>query len=115
MLTKEELQTKIREGAHILDGATGSNLMKAGMPRDCSVELWVLEHPDAILDLQRRYYEAGSRIVYAPTFQAQPAAFAKYGLDGETEKLNARLIALSRQAAPGALIAGDMTTLAAFM
>ncbi|MDD6677825.1 MAG: homocysteine S-methyltransferase family protein [Firmicutes bacterium] len=115
MLAKEELQTKIREGAHILDGATGSNLMKAGMPRDCSVELWVLEHPDAILDLQRRYYEAGSRIVYAPTFQAQPAAFAKYGLDGETEKLNARLIALSRQAAPGALIAGDMTTLAAFM
>ena len=38
MLTREEFQQKITEGLHILDGATGSNLMKAGMPRGCCTE-----------------------------------------------------------------------------
>ena len=39
----------------------------------------------------------------------------KVGLANETESVNAKLIALSRSAAPNALIAGDLTTLAAFM
>ena len=114
MLTREEFHEKIAGGIHFLDGATGSNLRKAGMPNGCCTEQWVLEHPEVLVSLQRRYAEAGSQILYAPTFQAQPMALAAVGLEDQTEAINASLVALSRSAAPDCLIAGDLTTLAAF-
>jgi 5-methyltetrahydrofolate--homocysteine methyltransferase len=114
MLTKEQFQQKIAEGFHILDGATGSNLRNAGMPKGCCAEQWILEHPEPLVALQRAYAEAGSKIIYAPTFQAQPIALKTVGLDKQTEKVNEALVALSRSAAPGCLIAGDLTTLATF-
>lgn len=114
MLTKEQFHTEIEQGLRFLDGATGSNLQKAGMPRGCCTEAWVLEHPQALMQLQQAFARAGSQILYAPTFQAQPIALAREGLDRETEKINAKLVALSRSAAPDCLIAGDLTTLAAF-
>ena len=114
MLTREEFHEKIAGGVHFLDGATGSNLRKAGMPNGVCTEQWVLEHPEILVSLQRRYAEAGSQIIYAPTFQAQPIALAAVGLEKHTETINADLVALSRSAALGCLIAGDLTTLAAF-
>ena len=114
MLTKEQLHQKFKEGCCILDGATGSNLQKAGMPRGCCTEKWVLENPESLVSLQRSYAQAGSRILYAPTFQAQPIALEKQGLADHTETINAALVRLSRSAAPDRLIAGDLTTLATF-
>lgn len=115
MLTKAELHAKIAAGIHLLDGATGSNLQKAGMPRGCCTEEWVLMNPEKLVALQRAYAEAGSQIIYAPTFQAQPIALERVNLHKQTEAINAQLVALSRSAAPGCLIAGDLTTLATFM
>lgn len=114
MLTKAEFQEKIAAGIRIMDGATGSNLRLMGMPRGCSTEQWVLAHPDVLLNLQRQYADAGSQIIYAPTFQAQPIALKALGWEQDTEKINARLVTLTREAAPGCLVAGDITTLAAF-
>ena len=114
MLTKEQFQDRIASGLHLLDGATGSNLQKAGMPRGCCTEEWVLANPDILVQLQRSYAAAGSQILYAPTFQAQPIALERVGLTRQTEAINAQLVALSRSAAPNCLIAGDITTLAAF-
>ena len=114
MLTKEQFLAKITGGVRILDGATGSNLRKMGMPKGVSTELWVLENPEPLVRLQRAYAEAGAQIIYAPTFQAQPIALKEHGMDAHTEKINEALVALSRSAAPGCLIAGDITTLAAY-
>ena len=114
MLTMEAFQEKLAGGIRFLDGATGSNLMKAGMPQGCCAEEWILAHPEALVELQRRYAEAGSQILYAPTFQAQPIALERVNLHNQTEAVNAHLVALSKSAAPGCLIAGDLTTLAAF-
>ena len=108
MLTREQFQQKIKEGYCFLDGATGSNLRNAGMPRGCCAEQWILEHPEPLVALQRAYAEAGSKIIYAPTFQAQPIALKAVGLDSQTEKINEALVALSRSAAPGCIIAGDL-------
>ena len=113
MLTKEQFLTKCNNGPLILDGATGSNLRAAGMPKDCCTEQWILENPEPLVALQRAYSQAGSHIVYAPTFQAQPLALEKVGLARRTETINEALVALSRSAAPGCLIAGDLTTMAA--
>lgn len=115
MLTREEFSALLQEGPLILDGATGSNLQKAGMPRGCCTEEWILANPEPLVQLQRAYAKAGSRVVYAPTFQAQPIALERVGLHKQTETVNAHLVALSRSAAPDCLIAGDLTTLAAFM
>ena len=114
MLTKDQFHEKIAGGVHFLDGATGSNLRKAGMPNGVCTEEWVMHHPEVLVSLQRAYAEAGSQIVYAPTFQAQPIALATVGLEKHTEIINADLVALSRSAAPGCLVAGDLTTLAAY-
>ena len=113
MLTKEQFHEKIASGTLILDGATGSNLRAAGMPKDCCTETWVLENPEPLVKLQRAYAEAGSNIVYAPTFQATPLSLEKVGMAAHTEKINEALVALSRSAAPGCLVAGDLTTMAA--
>ena len=114
MLTKEQFLQRVSDGMNILDGATGSNLRNAGMPKACCAEQWILENPEPLIALQRAYAQAGSKIIYAPTFQAQPIALKAVGLDRHTEKINEALVALSRSAAPGCLIAGDITTLAAF-
>lgn len=114
MLTKEEFHKRIASGLRYLDGATGSNLMKAGMPRGCCTEEWVLANPDALVALQRGYARTGSQILYAPTFQAQPIALERVNLHRQTEAINAQLAALTRSAAPNCLVAGDLTTLAAY-
>jgi len=114
MLTTEQLHAKISAGVRFLDGATGSNLQKAGMPRGCCTEQWILDNPQALIDLQQRYAQAGSQIIYAPTFQAQPIALQRLGLAEQTEKINAQLVQLSNCACPDSLIAGNLTTLATF-
>ena len=77
---------------------------------DCCVETWFLNHPHILIDLQHSYAAAGSEIIYAPTFRVLPMALAAHGLAAPTEKINRELIALSRQAAPNCLIAGNLTT-----
>lgn len=114
MLTRDEFHRLLENGPILLDGATGSNLMKAGMPRGCCLEEWVLANPEALVALQRRYAQSGSQILYAPTFQAQPIALQQVKLDKQTEAINAHLVSLTRSAAPGVLVAGNLTTLAAF-
>ena len=114
MLTKDEFHSRVAQGVRLLDGATGSNLQKVGMPRGCCTEEWILANPEKLVALQSAYAQAGSQILYAPTFQAQPIALERVCLQNHTEQINAQLVALSRQAAPDCLIAGDLTTLAAF-
>ena len=114
MLTKEEFQKLLSSGPLLLDGATGSNLMKVGMPKGCCTEEWILANPDTLVTLQRRYAQAGSKILYAPTFQAQPIALERVKLERQTEVINAQLVSLTRSVAPEVLVAGNLTTLAAF-
>ena len=114
MLTREEFHALLANGPLFLDGATGSNLQKAGMPKGCCTEEWVLNNPQPLVELQRAYAAAGSNIIYAPTFQAQPIALERVGLADKCEHVNAELVRLSRSAAPDCLIAGDLTTLTTY-
>lgn len=114
MITKEALWQACSQGPLLLDGATGSNLMKAGMPRGCCTEEWILANPEKLIALQRSYVEAGSQILLAPTFQAQPIALERVNLHRQTEAVNAHLAALTKSVSPDILVAGDLTTLATF-
>ena len=111
-MTRNEFAARLAQGLLLLDGATGSNLMKAGMPKGVCAETWILDHPQAILDLQRAYVAAGSQVLLAPTFTAGRMYLSQHGLEGELKELNRCLVALSREAAQGkAWVAGDMTTM----
>ena len=110
-MNRTEFQNWTKHHIRLMDGATGSNLMKAGMPRGVCTEQWVLEHPDAILALQSAYKAAGSDMVYAPTFCANRIALSGYGLQDDVSRMNCELVALSKKAVgSGVLVAGDMTT-----
>lgn len=109
-MTKEEFQ-KLTTRPVLLDGATGSNLMAQGMPRGICTEIWVMEHKDIILDLQKAYIEAGSQIIYAPTFGGNRRNLRMHQLEDRIEEINRTLVSYSREAAMGkAYVAGDVTT-----
>lgn len=111
-MTRDEF-SRIAENYLYLDGATGSNLVRAGMPSGVCPEKWILEHREVMLDLQERYVAAGTDILYAPTFTANRVKLAEYGLEKQMASMISSLVGISREAASGAgrpvYIAGDLT------
>ena len=113
-MTRAEFSTLSKGHILYLDGATGSNLVKAGMPSGVCPEQWILEHKDVMLKLQKDYVQAGTNILYAPTFTANRIKLAEYHLEKNMSAMIHDLVALSREAAassPGhtVLVAGDIT------
>lgn len=111
-MTREEFHAQIeKRGVLLLDGATGSWLRKHGMPVGVSTEVWALEHPEVIRDLQTQYAAAGSDIIYAPTFGANRISLANIGLESRTEELNREAVRRTREnLGSRVLIAGDIST-----
>lgn len=109
-MTKQELQDLFQKGPIILDGATGSNLMAKGMPMGVCPEDWIYHHKEAIVSLQKAYVEAGTQILYAPTFTANLIKLAEYDMEDRLEELNRAMVRYSREAAGDrAFVAGDLT------
>ena len=94
----------------ILDGAMGTQLAKAGIPGGVCPEQWICEHPDAALRIQKAYVDAGSQVIYTPTFGANAASLEKHGLFNKVGEFVPKLVAISKEAASGkALVAGDIS------
>lgn len=109
-MKKKEFINWIDDRLLYLDGATGSNLMKRGMPAGVCPEKWIMDHSEVLINLQREYVEAGTNILYAPTFTANRIKLKEYGLEDQIEEINNRLVNFSKTAASGkALVAGDIT------
>lgn len=112
-MTREEFKELAKQYIY-LDGATGSNLVKAGMPSGVCPESWILENRDVLVELQRQYVQAGTDILYAPTFTANRVKLAEYGIADRQSAMIRELVALSKEAASTAedrrvLVAGDLT------
>lgn len=113
-MTREEFITLSKDHILYLDGATGSNLVKAGMLSGVCPEQWILEHQDVMLQLQKDYVQAGTNILYAPTFTANRVKLAEYHLEKNMTSMIRDLVAISKKAAestPGhpVYVAGDLT------
>lgn len=109
-MTKNEFANLTRN-ILLVDGATGSNLMAKGMPRGICTETWVMEHKDVIMDLQKAYVDAGSKMIYAPTFGGNRLNLRQHGLEDRIEEINRTLVSYAKEAAQGkAFVAGDITT-----
>lgn len=109
-MNKSEFKQLSEQKILFLDGATGSNLIKRGMPAGVCPEQWILEHKDIFIGLQKEYVEAGSDIIYAPTFTANRIKLKEYGLENDLERINYELVKLSKEAAgTKAFVAADIT------
>src|ERR1700730_3596627 len=91
----------------VLDGAMGTMLQQRNLNaadfggaalEGCNENL-VRTRPDVVLDIHRKYFEAGSDVVETNSFGGAPIVLAEYGLAGEAHSLNKRAAELARQAA----------------
>jgi len=97
-MTKQDFISLVQSKIVILDGATGSNLQKRGMPSGICPEVWMLKNREVVIDLQREFLEAGSDILFAPTFTANRLKLAEYGIEDRIAEINKELVKLSKEA-----------------
>ena len=100
----------------LLDGATGTELQKKGMPVGVAPEKWVLDNQDALVSLQQEYFQAGSNAVLSFTFGANRPKLNEFGLGAYVRDINRRLVEISRRAAgKDGLVAGDISSTGMFI
>ena len=115
-MNREEFRKYTENEIIILDGATGSFFVAAGMPQRVCVEEWILEHPQLLEQLQKDYIQAGSNIIYAPTFGANRIRLASLNKEGDIKRLNSEPVKLSKSiAGKGALVAADISMTGMFL
>ncbi len=71
----------LKDNILFLDGATGSFLQNSGMPAGVRPEKWATENSDVIIDIHKKYFDAGSNAVLSCTFGANLLNFDKPELD----------------------------------
>jgi 5-methyltetrahydrofolate--homocysteine methyltransferase len=105
--SEKALRELLAERILVLDGAMGTMLQQRNLSaadfggatlEGCNENL-VLTRPDVVLDIHRKYFEAGSDIVETDSFGGTPLVLAEYGLEAKAQELNRRSAELARQAA----------------
>jgi len=97
-MTKKEFAELTQSRIVMLDGSTGRNLQKRGMPTGVCPEDWILKNPQVLIGLQREFLEAGTDIILTPTFTANRIKLAEYGLEDQIARINKGLVAVSKEA-----------------
>jgi 5-methyltetrahydrofolate--homocysteine methyltransferase len=105
--SEKALRGLLAERILVLDGAMGTMLQQRNLSaadfggpalEGCNENL-VRTRPDVVLDIHRKYFEAGSDIVETNSFGATPLVLGEYGLQNDALELNHRAASLARQAA----------------
>jgi 5-methyltetrahydrofolate--homocysteine methyltransferase len=105
--SEKALRELLAERILVLDGAMGTMLQQRNLSaadfggpalEGCNENL-VRTRPDVVLDIHRKYFEAGSDIVETNSFGGTPLVLAEYGLQNDALDLNQRAASLARQAA----------------
>ncbi|MBE6391475.1 MAG: 5-methyltetrahydrofolate--homocysteine methyltransferase [Lentisphaerae bacterium] len=113
-MTRENFKLLASKGL-LLDGATGTELIKLGMPSGVSPELWVYEHPEAINSVHDAYFNSGSDIVYAPTFGGNRCKMAEFGLADRMEEIIGTLMRRAKAHAGEKTVFGDIAPTGRFV
>ncbi|MBW2673304.1 MAG: homocysteine S-methyltransferase family protein, partial [Deltaproteobacteria bacterium] len=115
MGNKMSLKDRIKERIIILDGATGTELQKKGMPAGACPEIWCLENPGIIGALHTAYRDAGADIITTATFGANRVKLAQYGTH-DVARVNRDLALLARSAVGAdVLVGGDIGSTGRFV
>ncbi len=115
-MNKTQFFNYLKEKVMILDGATGTELQKRGMPKGVCPEMWAIENPEVIIGVQRDYIKAGSNAVYSCTFGGNRIKLAEFGLGDQTIEINAKLARLAKEAVgDNGFVAGDLAPTGQFV
>jgi 5-methyltetrahydrofolate--homocysteine methyltransferase len=105
----------IGERCLVLDGATGTELQRRGMPSGVCPETWCIDNPRVISGIHEDYRKAGADVIYTCTFGANRVKLAQYGRS-DVESINRELALLTRRAVgPEVLVAGDIGPMGRFV
>ncbi|GAB2702355.1 bifunctional homocysteine S-methyltransferase/methylenetetrahydrofolate reductase [Paenibacillus thermoaerophilus] len=97
---KPDLKEALKGPVPLLgDGAVGTFLYQLGFPVGISYEELNLTSPDVVIDVHRRYYEAGARVLETNTYSANRFKLERFGLEQQAEAINRAGVRLARQAA----------------
>ncbi|MDZ4160044.1 MAG: homocysteine S-methyltransferase family protein, partial [Anaerolineaceae bacterium] len=110
-MTRSRFLERLQAGEVLVaDGATGTNLQARGMTLGVPGETWVLQNPDAIVQLHRDFIEAGADIVLTCTFGGSAIRLEQIGFVGRMEEVNRCAVELARTATEDvpALVAGSI-------
>ncbi|MDO9529884.1 MAG: homocysteine S-methyltransferase family protein [Syntrophales bacterium] len=108
MNIKDKINKLLNKRVLILDGATGTELQKGGMPQGACPEIWCLENPRIIQAIHSDYQKSGADVVYTCTFGANRFKLGQYDVHNIRE-VNSRLAKLSKDAVgEKAMVAGDI-------
>ncbi|MCK9274240.1 MAG: homocysteine S-methyltransferase family protein [Syntrophales bacterium] len=108
MAQKINIGSLLKKRIVILDGASGTELQKRGMPAGECPEKWCMDNPEALLAIHREYQSAGADILYSATFGANRIKLSQYGITNVRE-INTKLVKIARKAVgTHAIIAGDI-------
>mgnify|MGYP001464620445 CR=1 FL=1 len=90
----------INDTTFLLDGATGSELDRAGV--DVGMPLWsanaILETPEILRQVHIAYLEAGAQAIITNTFRTHERSLAKAGIGNRAEELTAKAVEIARSA-----------------
>ncbi|MBN1140421.1 MAG: homocysteine S-methyltransferase family protein [Deltaproteobacteria bacterium] len=115
-MTRDAFRKMVGRRVLVLDGATGTELARKGMPTGVSPEAWVLENPRVLQEIQRTYLDAGSDAVYSCTFGGNRLKLQEFGLENRTAEINTALARISREAVRDrALVFGDLAPTGMFI
>jgi 5-methyltetrahydrofolate--homocysteine methyltransferase len=93
----------------VADGATGTNYQNMGIEPGVAPEEWVVDAPDKVQELHRRFRDAGSDLVLTCSFGASSLRLADEALHGRAVEVNRRAAELAREAVGGdVLVAGSL-------
>jgi methionine synthase I (cobalamin-dependent) len=85
--------------AILMDGGMATELFKKGLAFSDPPERWNLDRPEAVQDVHESFLAAGSTCILTNTFQANPIALARHGLESRVEEIIEKAVQIARNAA----------------
>jgi len=106
---QDKLLEKLRHQLVIFDGAIGTEIYKRNFFVNISYEGLCLSARDVILDIHRKYYEAGAEVMTTNSFGANRNLLTRFGLGDKVHEINRAAVEIAREASQNnALIAGSI-------
>ncbi len=97
---------RLKEKTLLCDGAMGTMLQSSALQVGQCPELLNIRSPQTVSAVHRAYVEAGADIIETNTFGGNRIKLSSFGIDDQTEKINARAVRIALEAADGRALVG---------